>query len=313
MNKLVAVITSLLLIQTYAKSEVWIYTSIYKEFISEIEKDFEAKNPNIDVKVFQAGSEKIQAKIEAELMSKKVQADLVVTSGPFWSYGLEKRGLVHTLNGKPALQTNYNSLMVLIYHNSTPAQERPKSFKDLENPKYKRLLQFSSPLESGTAFATVAYLSEKYGWPYFEGLSQNMLASSGGNSAVIQKVESGEKKYGIVLLENALAAIKKGSPIGIIYPEDGSIPIPSIQVILKDSPNKQNAQTLSDYLLSKDGQNILRKGFMYSVRKDVQAPEGAEPFEKVVKKSTAWSPDRFFKFEADAKNIKRKYSELILE
>lgn len=313
MRKVLLTVVFFLVIQTHAKSEVWIYTSIYKEFIAEIEKDFESKNPNVDVKVFQAGSEKIQAKIEAELMSKKVQADLVVTSGPFWSYGLEKRGLVHSVNGKPALDTNYNSLMVLIYHNSTPAQDRPKSFKDLENPKYKKLVQFSSPLESGTAFATVAYLSEKYGWPYFDSLSQNMLASSGGNSAVIQKVESGEKKYGIVLLENALAAMKKGSPIGIIYPEDGAIPIPSIQVILKDSPNKQNAQALSQYLLSKDGQNILRKGFMYSVRKDVLPPEGAEPFEKVIKKATAWSPERFFKFEADAKNIKKQYSERILE
>ncbi len=295
------------------KKEVWIYTSVYKEFISEIEVGFEKRYPNIDVKVFQSGSEKIQAKVEAEILSKKIQADLLVTSGPFWSYGLEKRGLVSPRKNGPAVNTNYYSLMVIIYNNKTPETERPKTFTDLLKPNYKRFVQFSSPLESGTAFATVAYLSDRYGWEFFEKLGDNHLASSGGNSAVIQKVESGEKKYGIVLLENALAAIKKGSPIGVIYPTDGSIPIPSMQVILKDSPNKEQAELLAEYILSKEGQMILRKGYMYSVRSDVPAPEGAAPFKDVTAKAIPWTPERFIKFEANSKDIKKKYSEHVLE
>lgn len=297
----------------HAKQQVWIYTSIYKEFISEIKEAFEKKHPNIEVQVFQAGSEKIQAKIEAELMAKKIQADLLVTSGPFWSYGLEKRGLVFKRKDGKTIDTNYNSLAVLIYNKSTPEATRPKSFQDLTKPEYKKQVQFGSPLESGTAFATVAYLSDKYGWEFFNKLGQNHLASSGGNSTVIQKVESGEKKFGIVILENALAAIKKGSPIGVIYPSDGAIPIPSVQVILKDSPNKTEAELLSNFLLSKEGQNILRKGYMYSVRSDVSAPEGALNLSQVTKNSTPWTPERFAKFDEDSKNIKKKYSESVLE
>lgn len=308
-----SVLMSTLAASASPKKEVWIYTSIYKEFIAEIEAGFEKKYPDIDVKVFQSGSEKIQAKVEAEILSKKIQADLLVTSGPFWSYGLEKRGLVSPRKKGPSVDTNYNSLMVIIYNNTTPEAERPKAFTDLIKPDYKRFVQFSSPLESGTAFATVAYLSDRYGWEFFEKLGENHLASSGGNSAVIQKVESGEKKYGIVLLENALAAIKKGSPIGVIYPTDGSIPIPSMQVILKDSPNKEQAELLAQFILSKDGQMILRKGYMYSVRTDVPAPEGAEPFKQVTAKATPWTPERFIKFEASSKDIKKKYSEHVLE
>ena len=60
-----------------AKTELWVYTSIYKEFIAPIEAAFEAAHPDVDVQVFQAGSEKVQAKVEAELLAKKVQADFI--------------------------------------------------------------------------------------------------------------------------------------------------------------------------------------------------------------------------------------------
>jgi iron(III) transport system substrate-binding protein len=171
----------------------------------------------------------------------------------------------------------------------------------------------SSPLESGTAFSTVAYLSEKYGWDYFKSLRDNKIASAGGNSTVIQKVESGEKKIGIVLLENALAAKKRKSPIDIIYPADGSIPIPSVQVILKDSAAKDAAQKFADFILSKEGQKLLINGFMYSVDKSLPPPEGAKAFQEVTQKSQPWDYKKILEIPVKSKAIKKKFAELILE
>jgi iron(III) transport system substrate-binding protein len=210
-------------------------------------------------------------------------------------------------------ETNYYSLMVMVAHKDYPKDKRPVSFQDLTQPVYKNQIQFGSPLESGTTFSTVAYLSRKYGWEYFEKLRANELASSGGNSTVIQKVESGEKKVGIVLLENALASIKRGSPIDIIYPSDGSIPIPSVQVILKDSRQKEAAATFADFVLSAPGQKLLLDGYMYSVRKDVPAPAGAKPFSEVTRKSVAWTPEMIKTVGSTSKEIKKKFSDLIFE
>lgn len=295
------------------KTEVWVYTSIYKEFAGPIEAAFEAKHPDIDVQIFQAGSEKIQAKVEAELLAKKPQADIILTSDPFWSLDLARRGLAAKRNGHDAVETNYNSLMVMIAHKSFPADKRPKTFMDLTKPEFKGIIQSGSPLESGTVFATVAYLSKKYGWDYFEKLRANNLASAGGNSTVIQKVESGEKKVGIVLLENALAAQKRGSPLEIIYPEDGSIPIPSVQVILKDAKHQENAAKFADFILSEQGQKMLLAGHMYAVHKAVPAPEGAKSLAEVTKNSTPWTPARQLEVADGAKDIKKKFAALILE
>ncbi len=296
-----------------AKKEVWVYTSIYKEFIAPIEAAFEKKYPEYDVQVFQGGSEKIQAKVEAEIVAKKPQADILLTSDPFWSLGLAQRGLAATRPGHEAVETNYYSLMVMIAHKDVPEAKRPKSFADLAKPEFKGLVQAGSPLESGTVFSTVAYLSRKYGWAYFEKLKANALASSGGNSVVIQKVESGEKKLGLVLLENALAAKKRGSPIEVIYPEDGAIPIPSVQLVFKDGRNVEGATKFADFVVSEAGQKLLLNGFMYSILPDVPAPEGAKPLKEVTAKSTAWTTESQLDVAKNAKDIKKKFAGLILE
>lgn len=296
-----------------AKTELWVYTSIYKEFAQPIEAAFEKLNPGIDAQLFQAGSEKIQAKFEAEMIAKKPQADLIITSDPFWTMDLWRRGLAAGRAGHEPVEVNYNSLMVMIVHRTLPADQRPQTFFDMTKPSLKGLVQIGSPLESGTVFASVAYLSKKYGWDFFAKLRDNKIASSGGNSTVIQKVESGEKKVGMVLLENALAAQKRKSPIDIIYPADGAIAIPSVQMILKDSKHQEAAGKFADFILSEQGQTMLRAAFMYPVNSKVSAPEGAKPLAEVTKNSTPWTNDALLQVADSAKDIKKKFAALILD
>jgi iron(III) transport system substrate-binding protein len=291
-----------------AKTELWVYTSVYKEFIAPIAKEFEEKNPGISVQVFQAGSEKIQAKLEAELMANKPQADFVMTSDPFWGAQLAKRGLL-----LHRYQTNYYSLMIMIAHKDFPPSLRPVNWTDLENPRFNRIAQMGSPLESGTMFVAVAYLSDKYGWDYFDKLRTNTIGCNGGNSTVIQKVESNEKKVGMVLLENALAARKRGSPIDIIYPTDGGIPIPSVQFIPKASPHAAEAEKFSAFVLSPEGQRLLRAGYMYPVNSKVPDPEGALPFAQATLHATQWTADKLSQVSDHAKEIKKKFDDLVLE
>ncbi len=294
------------------KKEVWVYTSVYKEFIAPIEVAFEKKHPNIDIQVFQGGSEKLQAKVEAELISKRPQADFLMMSDPFWGADLAKRGLTSVVNGGVS-KTNYFSAMIIIAHKDFPTAKRPASFQDLTKPELSNVTQMGSPLESGTMFSTVAILDKRYGWNYFEGLKKNKAAASGGNSTVIQKVESGEKKIGIVLLENALAAQKRGSPIDIIYPTDGAILIPSTQIVLKSSPHQAEAAEFANFIISKEGQDLIRNGYMYSVRNDVAAPVGAPSLASINKNPGEWTDKVIEEISARAKQLKVKFSETLLE
>jgi iron(III) transport system substrate-binding protein len=312
-NRIVQILAVLFLCgSAEATTDVWVYTSIYKEFIAPIQAAFEAKNPELKLQIYQAGSEKIQAKVEAELAAKKPQADLLVISDPFYAANLQKRGLLELESGAQ-FSTNYNSLVVLIVNKKMGAEKRPKNFSDLIRPELKNLVQMGSPLESGTMFAAVAYLSDKFGWDYFAKLRTNGIASNGGNSLVIQKVESGEKTVGIVLLENALASQKKGSPIEIVYPEDGAIAVPSVQAILKSSSHKDGAKKFAEFLLTKEAQKLLLNGYMYSVDRTLPPPAGAKPLNLVTKVSKPWTPESIAKMSENAKAIKMKFAEIVLE
>ena len=314
--KLVIFLSLVVLLSTSAANattEVWVYTSIYKEFIAPIQAAFEKKNPDIKIQVYQAGSEKIQAKLEAEFSAQKPQADLLVVSDPFYASMLDKRGLIQPIAKSEMWRTNYNSLMVMLVNKKVPTEKRPKSFSDITKPEFKSLVQMGSPLESGTCFATVAILADRLGWDYFSKLRDNGFGANGGNAYVIQKVESGEKKFGIALIENVLAAQKKGSPIEIVYPDDGAIPIPSVQVLLKSSVHAEAARKFADFLLTPEVQEILRSGFMYSVIKTLPPPAGALPLDQVSKKTRSWTPELLRATAEQAKSIKSKFSELILE
>lgn len=312
MRKIILLIALLGAPLAQAKEQVWLYTSIYKEFLDSIEKAFEKKHPDLDLQVFQSGSEKIRAKVQAEQVAGKIQADVMAVSDPFWARELEKAGKALPRDKHVTEQQNYLSLMVLIAAKSYPATDRPQAFSDLTQPKYKNLIHMGSPLESGTMFSTVALLSELYGWEYFGKLQENKMTVSGGNSTVIQKVESGEKKLGFVLLENALASQKRGSPIEIIYPKEGGIPIPSVQILWKNSTRSAQAQKLADFLISKECQEILRQAWVYPALKGMKAPEGALPLEKA-QGGFKWSVATAERLAGKSSEIKKKFSEIFLE
>lgn len=293
--------------------KLWVYTSAYKEYAAELEKAFEKKHPEVDVQIFQAGSEKLRTKVEAEFFAQRPVADVLMVSDPLWCRDLEKRDLVAPRNGRNNLENNYYSVMVLIAHSQMPKAKRPTGFADLTKKEFKDLIQMGNPLESGSTFTAVSLLAKKYGWNFFKKLKENEIASNGGNSTVIQKVETGEKKIGVVLLENALAARKRNSPIEIIYPQDGAIIIPSVQVILKNSGQKEIASQFTDFVLSTEGQEILRAGYMYSVRKDVKAPEGAMIFSELHKNAQNPNEEQMAEIAKQVKLIKKNFSEIILE
>src|SRR5689334_20415580 len=84
------------------KNSVWIYTSLYKEMVAELDPLVHAAFPGVDVQWFQGGSENVAAKINAEMAAGKSQADLVITSDPFWYLELKQAGKLLTYDSPAA-------------------------------------------------------------------------------------------------------------------------------------------------------------------------------------------------------------------
>ena len=279
--------------------EVWVYTSVYRHVLDALEPQLKEALPGVTIHWFQAGSEKVAAKLEAELAAGGTPCDVLVTSDPFLYERFKREGRllryvspngVRTPSRYVDLDGHYAavrlSTMVLVHKAGiTP----PASFAALAAPGWKGEVALGDPLTSGTAFTWAVSMEQALGATYFEQLRANEARVAGGNAAVLQKLEGGEAKVGVLLLENAIAAKAKGSPIEIAWPSDGAVVVPGYASILASSQHPEAAKALIDALLSPKGQKVIAElGDMHAVDPRVPGPRGSISLDELVRRSAPW-------------------------
>lgn len=272
------------------KTEVWIYSSSYKEVLAVYDEVMKKELPDIEVKWFQSGSENIASKVMAELSAGNIKADLMLTSDVFFYQELKNKGHLLKINeaalaGLPPEAIDQDKtfvisrfpVMVIAYNKDhlAPA-DRPKGFKDLLQAKYKGKLTMPSPMESGTAMTSVLFLRKMFGDDYFRGLRKNEVLAAGGNGAAYARVQSGEKPIAIVLLENVLQGKEKGNTsVEYIVPEEGALPIPSPLAMFSATKHPEAVQRVFAWFMGPSAQQVLLKGWNYSIFSNTPAPKDA--------------------------------------
>ena len=277
---------------TGTKGELMVYTSIYPDIIDNMCKPNVAKAfPEMKVNWFQGGTEKVVTKITGEIKAKKIGADVLMVADPSYYLKLEDQKLLlpykskeekNLINDKAADGAWYAVRvcnMIIAYNaDKLKAEDAPKNWTDLTDPKWKGKIAMPNPMLSGTAYVAVGALADKYGWEYFDKLKANGLRVEEGNSAIQNKLLTGEYAAAMILEENILklANVKK-EPLKVIYPKDGVVQVPSPIAIFNTTKNPEGAKALVDWWLSKEGQQAVVKGWMHSVRGDVKEPIGSVP------------------------------------
>ena len=305
--------------------KLMIYTSMFPDIIEAVKPELKKAFPNLDVQWFQAGSEQVMAKLAGEIEAKKIQADVLMVSDPGYYITLQEKNLLLKFDApnrkfvgdkykdKDGYWTGVRlSYMLMAYNtNKVKPEEAPKSFKDLTDHKWKDKLAMANPLLSGSILTVAADLSQRYGWDYFKALKANGLKIEGGNTAVQNKLITGEYYVGIIGEENILKVSAKGEPLKVAYATDGAVILPSPIAIFAGTQNPEAAKAVTDWWLSKEGQQaIVTKGWMHSVRDDVAPPKGA-PDKAVITKNSPmldWA-----KFAKEAEKVKETFRKLVIE
>ncbi|MFZ5469905.1 MAG: ABC transporter substrate-binding protein [Myxococcota bacterium] len=300
--------------------ELWVYTSMYRHVVDALEPVVKKALPDVTVHWYQAGSEKVAGRLEAELSAGGTQADVLLTSDPFLYERLKKEGKWLRYASANALRIpralldldgNFAacrlSTMVLVHRAGvTP----PKRFAELAEPGWKDEVVLGDPLTSGTGFTWAVFMEKQHGGVFFEALRRNGARVAGGNAAVLQKIEGGEAKAGVVLLENALAAKAKGSPIDFAVPEDGAILIPGHAAIFASSRNPVAAKALVDLILSAQGQEIIvRQGDMHAVDPRLSGPRGLLGLAELLEKSQPWDEVTLARGVEGGAEVKHSFSQ----
>lgn len=308
------------------KQNLWIYTSLYKDTIADIQPQLEKAFPDIKFNFYQAGSEEVAAKVNAEQMAGQIQADILISSDRFWYEDLTRQGKLvsYQPKGTEKIDALYKQpegyyhavsypVMVMAYNaEAITEKELPESFKDLTQKKYKAKASSGSPLASGTNFTTVAFLQKAYGWEFFKDLRQNDFLAEGGNSGVIRRLQSKERPIGIVLLENVLRLKESDPRIKAHYPKDGvMIQSNILALVKKDAKDNNNAQKVADWLFGKAGQEAMVKSYMYAAIPGYSAPAGAPELSALAAQAKKWDREFIEQTLKDREKIKEEFSKIM--
>lgn len=281
--------------------KVMIYTSMYEDIIEDMDNQLEEVFPNMDIEFFYGGTGTLQSKVAAEMDSGKLGCDILMVAEPSYALELKEAGILHPYKFAdtdkllfaadpdgywyPVRMLN----MVLAYNPEKYSKDAlPNSFKDFAyDTEMKGALSMGNPLTSGTSYAAIVALLDKYGEDYFKALGSQGVAIESG-SVALTKLETGECKEVMILEESVLKKREEeGSKLEVIYPTDGVISTPSPIMIIDDehsaNANAAAAEAVEDWFLSTEGQKYIVAGWMHSVRIDYpNAPYDAIPTSEIM-------------------------------
>jgi iron(III) transport system substrate-binding protein len=169
--------------------------------------------------------------------------------------------------------------VVIIAYNSDKvrAEEAPKSWSDMLDPKWAGKIALGHPAYSGFAGNWAAQMHKLYGKSFFERMEK--LKPQVGRSLfdAVNLVASGERLVTASPIAPILETADKGKPLAVAYPSEGSILVATPSAVLKNAPHPNAARLFMEFLCGPEFNEILVRARYESMRADVKPLPGARP------------------------------------
>jgi iron(III) transport system substrate-binding protein len=276
---------------------VW-YTSVDLPLAEKIAKSFEAKYDGIAVRVERAGAERVFQRIGQEYSSNIHAVDIVNSSDAAHAIVWKRDGLLaahvpedvakfYPAEHKDAdgMFASFRVWVSIIAYNSklVKAEDAPKSFADLLDPKWAGKIVKAHPSYSGTIMTATYQMSRDLGWEWFEKLAKQRIMQVQSSADPPKKLALGERavmadgnEYNIFQLKES------GQPVEPVYATEGSPLIVGPNSVFKAAPNPNAARLLNSYMFSPEGQQlIIDIGGLRSMHPQTKEKPGRKPWAQI--------------------------------
>ena len=294
MKKFVALVLSLIMVLSMASvamaepsGKVMLYSSMQEAQLQAIEQAFEAKYPGVDMEYYYAGGGKLVTKMTTEAQDGgQIASDLVWLGDPSDYEAFKAKGwlqpyvspetehIAKEYMDPEGYYTAGRLVTMGIAWNIGLVEEAdaPKTWEDLLDPKWQNQIIMTDPAQASTTKYWMAAMmqSEKYGPAFFEKLRANGVELESGTTATHNRVADASYMVGICLDYVSANLIAEGSPMAFHYTTEDVITMTSPVAMIKGCANEENAKLLMDFILSKEGQEVLVANNLVSVRDDVE-------------------------------------------
>jgi iron(III) transport system substrate-binding protein len=247
---------------------ITVYAALTTANGQALAKAFEAYDPGTTVNMVTGGTGVLVSRIQSEQKAGGVHADVLLLADPTTMAGLGSLNILSTY--KPAAASKLPASFqgqnwagafefnnVILYHKgmSLPV---PQTWQDLTSSAYHNQLELGDPSYSGTTLAMVSELSQQYQWSYFSTLKKNGALTVQSTNTVGTDVAAGRVDVGITLDSVANSLVAQGSPVQVVWPKDGAIPVPAPVSIVSGHDNSLS-EKFDDWLFSSSGQQAINK------------------------------------------------------
>ena len=251
--------------------EIEAYVTLRTDTARRVWDLFEGKYPFLRVKQYKADSEKMLQRLLTEYRAKKYLVDFLNFGGGFQTQVLIEQGIAgsyispETKYFAPAFKdknglwtTLYYNPMTIVYNKKLiHANERPKDWVDLLNPRLKGKMAMEQ--EQVTWYAGIMKrFGEEKAKHYFQALSKQefRIEASGRGNALLA---AGEFAAYVGRGHVAEMFKKKGAPVEWIKNPDPLVVQPATIQMAKYAPHPNSAKLLIDFMLSETVADVLAK------------------------------------------------------
>jgi iron(III) transport system substrate-binding protein len=270
------------------EGEVVLYSAlIVNQMLRPLTAGFMKKYPFVKMSYWRADSEQLVPKLSAEARANSAVADVFEGSGggeiaveagltlPFNSPELAAYPKMY-LDPKRHLAPTRLSYFSLAYNTKlVPAEKVPKTYEALLDPQWKGKMAW--PYANTGRYLFLINLRTAWGedkaMAYFKKLSEQKIINfaSGSARTLVDRVIAGEYPIAInIYAHHPLISAAKGAPVNSQLLD----PVPSAAgtvAAVKASRHPHAAMLLVDFMLSKEGQEIMSKAHYFPARPDVEA------------------------------------------
>jgi len=267
-----------------------LYTSQLEPDAAQTVEAFNKRHPKVEVEWTRNGTSKLMNILRAQIAAGDLKPDILLVADTINLGQLKKEGRLMAYPEAPvgpydkvfydADMTYFGTKVITtaIAYNTNLVKTAPTSWKDLLGADAKGLVAVPSPLYSGAALGTLHTFVQSddpvLGWNFYEGLAKNGIVPQGGNGGAKNAVAGGQAKYGVIVDSIIMGAKADGSPIDIAYPKEGVSGITEPVAIMSNCKNVPAAQAFVDFLLSKEGQELVAKQHVMPADPTVAPPAG---------------------------------------
>ncbi len=199
-------------------------------------------------------------------------------------------------------------LSIIAYNtNLVKAEDAPKSFADLLDPKWKGKIVKAHPGYSGTIMTATYQMQRDLGWSYFEQLAKQGVMQVQSSADPPKKLELGERAVMADGNEYNIFQMKEGGrPVEPVYATEGSPLIIGPNGVFKAAPHPNAARLFQAFSLSREAQQlIIDVGGLRSVHSQTKEKAGRKALAdiKTMKDDAA-------AVEKEGEAIKARYTKL---